>query len=293
MAKFALGAHLGSESVRVLVVDIKDGRIAGNAVERYVDPGKRDDWLSSLAAAAHAALREGGIDANAVIGIGLAGALLDRGNWIVDQLNARGTQLLYLPDGIAISPAAGEARASVPGAGVASPSTLVMLLSRAGRCLLNSRIAKVVPGVDGPIENGILPGYFAYEFEHSAQDGDRAAMESSAFSLRSIVETMRDAGVHVRRFVASGELSHSTRLMQIYADVLGEKIKLAQSDHPAALGAAILGSLAAGPQITGYAQMSQAIHAMARQRHPIAYRPDLAQRKAYEQAYQLRRGSGG
>src|SRR2546423_13475430 len=106
MAKFALGAHLGSESVRVLVVDIKDGRIAGNAVERYADAGNPSDCLTRLAAAAHAALREDGIDANAVIGIGIAGATVDRGNWIVDELNARGTRLLHLPDGIAVSPAA-------------------------------------------------------------------------------------------------------------------------------------------------------------------------------------------
>ena len=291
MGKFTLGVHFDSESVRVLVVDIKDGRIAGSAVEAYANDASPEDWLTRLAAAAHAALRSAGIDPTAVIGIGVAGSLLDRVNWIVDQLSARGAQLLHLPDGIAISTAISGARATVPGAGVAAPSTMIMLLSRAGRCLLNSRIKKVVPAVVGPIEDGILPGYFAYEFEHFADDGGRAAMESSAFALRTLVELLRDAGVHVRRFVAAGELSSNAVLMQVYADVLGEKIKLAQSDQPAALGAAILGCLAAGPDVTGYAEMSQVIHAMARQRRDLVYRPDLERRKAYEKLYQLRRVS--
>jgi ribulose kinase len=64
--------------------------------------------------------------------------------------------------------------------------------------------------------------------------------------LRWIVQLLRDAGVPVERFVASGGLpAKSPLLMQIYADVLGEEIRLAESDNSVALGAAILGSLAA------------------------------------------------
>ena len=54
-----------------------------------------------------------------------------------------------------------------------------------------------------------------------------------------------------------------------------------------ALGAAILGCLAAGTEVTGYAQMSQAIHAMAHQREDLIYRPDLVARKKYDKIYQL------
>jgi L-ribulokinase len=77
--------------------------------------------------------------------------------------------------------------------------------------------------------------------------------------------------------------------MQIYADVLGEKITLAESDQSVALGAAILGALAAGQEVTGYAEVSQAIHAMARQREDLAYRPDLDAKRAYERLYPLYR----
>ena len=118
----------------------------------------------------------------------------------------------------------------------------------------------------------------------------RALIEGTAFGVRWIVETLQDAGVPVRRFVASGGLpGKSALLMQIYADVIGEKITLAESDQSVALGAAILGCLAAGSEVTGYAQISQAIHAMARQREDLAYRPDLRHKKQYEKLYPLYR----
>jgi L-ribulokinase len=110
----------------------------------------------------------------------------------------------------------------------------------------------------------------------------RALIESTAFGVRWIVETLQDSGVPVRRFVASGGLpSKNPLLMQIYADVLGEKINIAASDQSVALGAAILGCLAAGEAVTGYAHASQAIHAMARQREDLVYRPDLPAKREY------------
>ena len=121
----------------------------------------------------------------------------------------------------------------------------------------------------------------------------RALIEATAFGVRWIVETLENAGVPVRRFVASGGLpAKSPLLMQIYADVLGEKIAIAESDQSVALGAAILGCIAAGSDVTGYAQISQAIHAMARQREDLIYRPDLASRRAYEKLYPMYRSLG-
>jgi L-ribulokinase len=118
----------------------------------------------------------------------------------------------------------------------------------------------------------------------------RALIEGTAFGLKWIVETLRDAGVPTRRFVASGGLpGKSPLLMQIYADVLDERISLAESDQAVALGAAILGCLAAGSEASGHASMSQAIHAMARQREDLMYRPDLKARKEYEKLYPLYR----
>ena len=269
-------------------------------------------------------------------------------------LTAASAKLLGLREGIPVSTAIIDAHSGVPGAGVASPSTMVMVLGTSSCHMLNSRIEKLAPGIAGVVEDGILPGYFGYEtgqasvgdafawlvdtfkLSHEALSRQaallapgsggvmavdwfngcrtplmdpqvsgafvgltlatkpeqlyRALIEATAFGVRWIVETLRDAGVPVRRFVASGGLpGKNPLLMQIYADVLGEKITLAESDQSVALGAAILGCLAAGSDVTGYAQISQAIHAMARQREDLAYRPDLHARKAYENIYPLYR----
>jgi L-ribulokinase len=269
-------------------------------------------------------------------------------------LTADSAELLGLREGIPVSTAIIDAHSGVPGAGVASPSTMVMVLGTSSCHMLNSRIEQLAPGIAGVVEDGILPGYFGYEtgqasvgdafawlvetFQLSHEtlareaaqlqpgsggvlaidwfngcrtplmDGDlsgafvgltlstrpaqlyRALIEATAFGVRWIVETLRDSGVPVRRFVASGGLpGKNPLLMQIYADVLGEKITLAESDQSVALGAAILGCIAAGSDVTGYAQISQAIHAMARQREDLAYRPDLRHRKMYERIYPLYR----
>jgi L-ribulokinase len=77
--------------------------------------------------------------------------------------------------------------------------------------------------------------------------------------------------------------------MQIYADVLEARIRLPETDQSVALGAAILGCIVAGTEATGYASISQVIHAMSRWREDLVYRPDLQNRKKYEMLYPLYR----
>jgi L-ribulokinase len=168
---------------------------------------------------------------------------------------------------------------------------------------MTARAAALPPGSGGvlamdwlngcrtPLMDGRLSGAFVgLTLGTRPEQLYRALMEATAFGLRWIVDTLRDAGVPVRRFVASGGLpGKSPLLMQIYADVLNERIKLAESDQSVALGAAILGALAAGESATGHASISQAIHAMARQREDVMYRPDLRARREYDRVYQLYR----
>jgi L-ribulokinase len=270
------------------------------------------------------------------------------------ELTAEASALLGLRAGIPVSAAVIDAHAGVPGSGVASPSTMVMVIGTSACHMLNSRIEATAPGIAGVVKDGILPGYFGYETGQASvgdslawcarvfdlshdelnrrasqlppgsggvlatdwlngcrsplMDGRlsgalvgltlgttpqqiyRAMMEATAFGLRWICDTLRDAGVPVRRFVASGGLpKRSPLLMQIYSDVLDARIKLAPTDQSVALGAAILGCLAAGREASGYASMSQAIHAMAPEREDLVYRPDLRARKAYDQLYEVYR----
>src|ERR1041385_5728860 len=80
----------GTESVRVIVVDITDGRIVGQGVKEYAHgvidatlPGRNErlpedyalqhpvDWMDGAAGACRAAMREANVGADRVIGIGV------------------------------------------------------------------------------------------------------------------------------------------------------------------------------------------------------------------------------
>jgi L-ribulokinase len=118
----------------------------------------------------------------------------------------------------------------------------------------------------------------------------RALMEATGFGLRWIVETVRDAGVPVRQFVASGGLpARNPLLMQIYADILGQPIAEAESQESVALGAAILGCLAAGSERSGHATAQAAIGAMARQRTDRVHQPNAANGARYDELYRMYR----
>jgi L-ribulokinase len=114
----------------------------------------------------------------------------------------------------------------------------------------------------------------------------RALIEATAFGVKRIVDLLEDGGVPVKHFVASGGLpAKSPLLMQIYADVLGREIAIAESDQSVALGAAILGALAAGPKLTGHRTPAAAIAAMARQRKDLRYKPDRTRSRQYAALY--------
>jgi len=257
---------------------------------------------------------------------------------------------------VPVSAATIDAHAGVPGAGAAEPGTLVMVMGTSSCHMLNATTEKVVPGVAGVVEGGILPGLFGYETGQAAvgdafdwlrrmvgaenfdeltrQAADlspgadgvlcmdwmngcrtplmngslrgaftgitlahgphhlyRALMEASAFGLRWIVELLREHDVPVDRFVATGGLPHHNPLLvQIYADVLGESITIHPSKQGPALGAAILGVLAAGKPASSFASAAEAVNKMAGQEvdsgHPArVVTPDHATCKAFETVY--------
>jgi L-ribulokinase len=262
-----------------------------------------------------------------------------------------------LRTGTPVSAAVIDAHAGVPGAGVAEPGTLVMVLGTSSCHMLNAQVERLIPGVAGVVEGGILPGLFGYEtgqaavgdafdwirrtvgspsfarltaqaaslppgadgvvcldwfngcrtplmdgslrgafagltLAHGPQHLYRAVLEASAMGLRWIVELLREGGLPVERLVATGGLPHHNPLLvQIYADVLGEPITVHPSRQGPALGAAILGLLAAGAGASGFATAENAIRTLAAPqtdtpgRQPRIVQPNRAARLPYEAVY--------
>ena len=103
------------------------------------------------------------------------------------------------------------------------------------------------PGADGvlcvdwfngcrtPLMDGNLRGGFlGLTLRHEPLHMYRALLESNAYGLRWIVDLLREGGVPVKKFIATGGLAHRNPLfVQVAADVLGENILI----HPSQQGA--------------------------------------------------------
>ena len=120
-------------------------------------------------------------------------------------------------------------------------------------------------GCRTPLMDGALRGAFiGLGLEHGPQHLYLALMEASAFGLRWIVELLRDGGIAIDRLVATGGLPHHNRaIVEVYADVLGLDIEIHPSTQGPAIGAAVLGMIAAGSKASGFESVIDAATAMA------------------------------
>ncbi len=113
----------------------------------------------------------------------------------------------------------------------------------------------------------------------------RALIEATAFSTRRILDAFEAERIPVHELVAVGGLAgRSPLLVQIYADVTGRPIALAASANASALGAAMLGAVAAGVARGGHGSFVDAAKAMAHLK-PGRIGPDANARAAYDALY--------
>lgn len=113
----------------------------------------------------------------------------------------------------------------------------------------------------------------------------RALIEATAFGTLAIIENHTDQGIAIDELYACGGLAENNELLlQIYADVTGRKLKVAESSQAAALGSAIAGCVAAGAQHGGYDTFVQATQAMARLKDKV-YSPNPLAHNVYQKVY--------
>jgi L-ribulokinase len=262
---------------------------------------------------------------------------------------------------IAVAAAIIDAHAAVLGSGVAGPGTFVMMMGTSTCHLLMADAERPVEGMAGVVEDGIVPGYYAYESGQAAVgdlfawlanhavppayhaaaaerglslqelltvkaegfgpgssgllaldwwQGNRstlgrsdlsgliigttlstraeevfhAVVEATAFGTRAIIESFTEQQLPVSSIVAGGGLTRNAMLMQIYADVARRPIAVAGAPQASALGAAMLGAVAAGASGGGYDSLASAVHRMAP--GPVhVYQPIEANERQYDVLY--------
>ena len=143
----------------------------------------------------------------------------------------------------------------------------------ADHAALEAAARAIPPGAEGlcavdwfngcrtPLMDGDLTGaLLGATLHHGPGHLYRAVLEASACGLGWIVDTLREGGVAVDRFVATGGLPQQNALFgEIVAGVLGAPVDVPRVEHGSALGAAVLGALAAGR----FATAAEAVDAMA------------------------------
>lgn len=129
---------------------------------------------------------------------------------------------------------------------------------------------------------GLLVGY---TLTTKPEEIYRALLEATAFGTRKIIDAFHNNGVDVNELVACGGLPQKNELlMQIYADVTNREIKIADSTHTPAVGAAMFGAVAAGSESGGYDTIVDAAENMARVRE-TTYKPNPEHVRIYEKLY--------
>jgi len=129
--------------------------------------------------------------------------------------------------------------------------------------------------------SGMILGQTLYTQAHEIY---RALIEATAFGALTIINRMREYGVEVNEVVNTGGLAvKNATLMQIYADIIGLPMKVAQSDQTCALGAALFGAAASGEM-----ELADAQDKVCKNRERI-YQPIPENQAVYAELYELYR----
>ncbi len=157
--------------------------------------------------------------------------------------------------------------------------------------------ADVAPGSDGaifipalsgamtPRWNGKARGVFhGLSMAHGMGHLARAVFEGCAFGLRDIVDRFAELGLGDGEIRVVGGGSKSDLLLQLKADVTGKPVRRVVHPEATALGATMIGAVAAGT----FGSLDEAADALVRLEDEV-YVPDPSVAPAYEDAYRTYR----
>jgi len=319
-------------------------KLTGNLIRNSCSAGYKGNWHKETGFIDNETLQKISPALKNIYNTKLQGNVQSSGT-LAGTLTKEMSEKIGLCEGTPVAVGIIDAHAALPGAGVSEPGTLVMVMGTSTCHLLLSDKEVLVPGISGVVEDGILPGYFAYEagqaavgdlFAHflknyqtnfetlaaeakSLQPGQsgllaldwhngcrtpyvdttlsgvlvgeklsttpaevyRALLEATAFGTKVIIDLFEKYNIPINQVVATGGIPNKNKLlMQIYADILQKEITVVQNDQAPALGAAILGAVAAG----AYRTYPEAIQQMATN-DTVTYKPNKENTKIYNQLF--------
>ena len=135
-------------------------------------------------------------------------------------------------------------------------------------------------GAMTPTWNGKARGTFiGLTLSHGIGEMARAVFEGIAFGLKDNVDRFAELGINADTVRIVGGATKSPFWCQMKADVLGKPLVATKNPEGAAIGAAMLASVAEG----NFANLDEAAEAMVEL--GATYEPDLNNKAAYDEAY--------
>lgn len=134
-----------------------------------------------------------------------------------------------------------------------------------------------------PYSDSDLTGLiFGFTLNTKPEEIYRALVESTAFGSKVIFDLYEKYGVEIKEVYASGGISLKNKmLMQIYSDVLGKNIKVADCKQAGATGSAIFAAYASGE----FETMEEAVDKLSRE-CSVVYKPNLENTNKYRKMYE-------
>ena len=131
--------------------------------------------------------------------------------------------------------------------------------------------------------SGLLLGQTLHTKPHEIY---RALIEATAFGALTIINRIEEYGVAVKEIVNCGGLAAKNPfLMQTYADITGRPMKISRSEQTPALGAAIFGAIAAGKEISGFSNITEAQNKLTGIKE--TFEPNPSNNLVYKKLYSL------
>ncbi|MFH2069528.1 MAG: ribulokinase [Candidatus Omnitrophota bacterium] len=115
----------------------------------------------------------------------------------------------------------------------------------------------------------------------------RALIEATGFGARTIIDRIEKSGENIKKVITCGGIpKKNPLLMQTYSNILNRPLKIAASEQTCALGAALVGAVAAGREAGGFSSVEEGQKVLCRF-EAKEYRPDKKSVAAYQKLYRL------
>ncbi len=115
----------------------------------------------------------------------------------------------------------------------------------------------------------------------------RTLIEATAFGALKIIKLVEAQGVEINEVIATGGIGHKNELfMQLYADILGCTLKLVDNPETVAVGAAIMGAVAAKKGGEGFESIEKVLDRLSVAASK-SYEPNKGSHQVYQKLFCL------